>query len=152
MTAEFDQQAAHRFFSAHCFNAAWGLIDKDAWSEDDRVQMLARAMASVWHWSQRPDNEPQNRSIGYWQVSRVFALLGYGEPARWFGQLCLENSRQEEPFFLGYAYECLARAAALCGEPEEAKRCLDEAARLAESISDESERQQLLADLKTISA
>jgi hypothetical protein len=152
MNAEFDQQAAHRFFSAHCFNAAWELIDQDSRSDDDRAQMLSCAMASLWHWSQRPDDEPRNRSIGYWQVSRVYALLGYGEPARWFAQLCLETSRNEAPFFLGYAYECLARAAALCGESEEARRCLDEAAQLAESIADESDRQQLLADLKTISA
>jgi hypothetical protein len=28
MSANFDLAAAHKYFSAHCFNAAWDLIEK----------------------------------------------------------------------------------------------------------------------------
>lgn len=152
MADAFDSQTAHRHFSAQCFNAAWDLIDKPSRTEDERAQMLACAMASLWHWMQRPDATPRNLSIGYWQVSRVFSLLGFGEPARWYARLCLENSRQEPPFYLGYAYESLARASAVCGQTDEAQRSLFEAQRLAESVEEEAERQQLLSDLKTILA
>lgn len=150
MVGEFDVNAGHHFFSVQCFNAAWDLIDKSPRAAADDAQMLAAAAASLWHWLQRPDVTLRNRSIGYWQVSRVFAMLGYGEPARSFARLCLENSREEEPFYLAYAYECLGRAAALCGERDEANDCVMEAIRLAELVQDESSRQQLLADLQTI--
>ncbi len=150
MAGEFDVNAGHRFFSAQCFNTAWDLIDKSTRSAADDAHMLAAAAASLWHWLQRPDVTPRNRSIGYWQVSRVLAMLGYGEPARSFARLCLESSREEEPFYLAYAYECLGRAASLCGEHGEARSCVEEATRLAELIQDESSRRQLQADLQTL--
>jgi hypothetical protein len=150
MAGEFDLNAGHRFFSAQCFNAAWDLIDKSARSAADDAQMLAAAGASLWHWLQRPDVTPRNRSVGYWQVSRVLAMLGYGEPARSFARLCLESSRGEEPFYLAYAYECLGRAASLCGEHGEARSCVDLATRLAELVQDDSSRLTLQADLQTI--
>ncbi len=66
----------HRYFSAQCFNRAWELIRRIDRTELESEQMLLLAQASLWHWTQRPDCTPRNLSIGYWQLSRVFALLG----------------------------------------------------------------------------
>jgi hypothetical protein len=36
----FDISAAHKYFAAHCFNAAWDLIDKPGrTAEDDRMMV-----------------------------------------------------------------------------------------------------------------
>jgi hypothetical protein len=74
--ADFDADQAHRHFSASCFNLAWELIDKPDRTAEDDEQMVRLAQASLWHWTQRSDCTDKNLSIGYWQVSRVCALLG----------------------------------------------------------------------------
>lgn len=151
MQASFDLAAAHKFFSATCFNRAWTYIEKPERTADDNEQMLALAHASVWHWRQREDCQPRNLSIGYWQLSRVYALIRHAERAAHYGELCLAVSTDEPPFFLAYAHEALARAAALQGDPRMMSEHLAEARRLGELVKDPEDRQLLLADLETIS-
>ena len=110
MPPNFDTAAAHRFFAANCFNAVWELLDKPDRTDEDDEQMIALAHASVWHWTQREDRLPRNLSVGYWQLSRVYAILGHGERARHYGNLSLAAAQEEEPFYLGYAHEALARS------------------------------------------
>jgi tetratricopeptide (TPR) repeat protein len=151
-STDLDQQAAHRYFSVECFNRAWDLIDKDDRSKDDDDEMLQLGMVSLWHWKQRPDCSEQNLSIGYWQVSRIFSLLEQGENALHYGQLCLQASQGDSvpPFYLGYAYEALARAEKVSGNGEKADDYLQQARDLAKKIEDLEEMNLLMADLKTI--
>ncbi|MCC9606721.1 hypothetical protein LOC68_16440 [Blastopirellula sp. JC732] len=146
----FDKSLAHRHFAAHCFNSTWDLIDKTERTKEEEVQMLLRAAASVWHWTEREDCTPKNLSIGYWQLSRVFALIGEGSLATRFGQMCLEASPADDPFLVGYAYECLARAATVLGDKGEMQHCLAEANLRASHVGDDDNRAALLADLATI--
>jgi hypothetical protein len=147
-----DVQQAHRYFSAHCFNRAWDYIDKtDRTPEDDRT-MLQLALASLWHWTQRDDRKPENLSVGYWQVSRVYALLKLPGPARTYGQLSLDEAQTEGvgPFYLGYAYEALARAESVAGERAKAEDYLSRARAAAEKVAEARDQKALLADLATI--
>ncbi len=114
--------------------------------------MIQLALASLWHWSQRDDCTPLNLSAGYWQASRVYALLGRAQNAGRYGQLALEASQQGEPapFYTDYAYEGLARAAAVAGDREQTEAYLALARQSAGQIADPEERNWLLADLKTI--
>ena len=148
----FELNDAHRYFSEECFNRAWDFIDKSARSPEEDQSMLLLGMASLWHWTHRPDVTPANLSIGYWQVSRIFALLGLVEEARQYGQLCLVASQGEgcQPFHLGYAYEALARAETLAGENSKAGEYLRLARQASEKISGSEDRKQLLDDLATI--
>src|SRR4030042_3644835 len=82
----FDLVESHRPFSAHCFNAAWSIIDKADRTREDDEAMLHAAHASAWHWAHRPDRTPTNRSVGYWQLSRGYALVGDGVSARRDGE------------------------------------------------------------------
>lgn len=148
---DLDLPAAHKHFSAACFNGVWGLIDKPDRSPDDDRAMVSMAHASVYHWQQRPDCTSRNLSIGYWLLSRVYALLGEADNARQYGRLCLSHSQNEEPFYLGYAYEALARAEALAGNSEEADKNLATARDLALKITDNTEREMLEADLNALS-
>src|SRR4030042_4915474 len=130
---DFDLQAAHKYFSAECFNRAWDYIDKPGRKSNEGDMMLSLSLASLWHWTQREDCTPTNLSIGYWQVSRVYALLQQAESARRYGELCLEASGAEGvlPFFPGYAYEGLARAECVAGDQDKMENYLIQAHQVA---------------------
>lgn len=149
-TASFDLAQAHRWFATDCFNRVWTLLDKPDRTPDECERMVSLAHASLAHWRERADCTPQNLSIGYWQVSRVYAVLGQVESARNYGRLCLNASGAEPPFFLGYAHEALARAEQLAGNTSAARRHLAEAHRLAALVPDAEERRALENDLATL--
>jgi hypothetical protein len=144
---ELDLAAAHRHFSVTCFNAAWDLIDHPDRGASDDEQLLLRAMASLWHWTQREDRTEANLAIGHWLVSRAYALLGQAENARRHASKSLDHCGGSGPFYSGYAYEALARAESLGGNPALKAGYLERARRLAGEVTDPRERDLLLADL-----
>jgi hypothetical protein len=142
-----DIAAAHKYFAAHCFNAAWDLIEKpDRTPEDDR-RMVALNHASIYHWLNRPDCEPRRLSVGYWQASRIQALLGNAAEARSLAEVCLEYSVGQAPFFLGYAHEAMARAAKIAGNSGEAAKQLALAKEQTALVSRREDRELLQNDL-----
>jgi hypothetical protein len=149
---DFDHQAAHKYFSAHCFNSAWDLIDKSERTPEEDEEMIRLSLASQFHWTQREDFTSTSASIGFWQTSRIYALLSQVDNARRYGQLCLNASQGDEipPFYLGYAYEALARAEAVGGNEREMNSFLDKANAAAERIEEADEKKMLLDDLDTI--
>ena len=149
---DFDLQAAHKYFAAYCFNSAWDLIEKPDRTPEEDQQMIRLSLASQWHWTQRDDYTRKNASIGTWQVSRVYAILGEADNARRYGQLCLETSDSEEiePFYLGYAYEALARAESVAGNHEKMNAYLIRARQAASQVKKAENRKWLEDDLDTI--
>jgi hypothetical protein len=149
---DFDLTAAHKYFSAECFNRTWDFIDKPNRTTSEADLMLHLAMASLWHWTQREDCTPTNLSIGYWQVSRVYALLRQADNARHYGELCLKASQEEGvlPYYSGAAYEALARAELVAGNQEQMEKHLVLAHQVAASLTDPEEKKMLLTDLATI--
>lgn len=131
----FDIDHANQYFSTHCFNAAWELLEKRDRTSDDDEQMARLAQASLWHWTQRADCSDENLSIGSWQISRIYAVLGEAGNARKYAQLCLDNAPADDAFCLGYAYEALARAEAIADNHERAKQFLAESWRHSESVT-----------------
>jgi hypothetical protein len=148
----FDLASAHHYFAAECFNSAWGLIDKPQRTPVEDEQLLLRAFASFYHWTQRADCTPENRSISLWQISRVYAVLGQVENARRYAAQCLSESASPDlpPFCLGYAYEAMARAEMMAGNIPRMQHCLAEAHKITERMTDEEARTNLLNDLATI--
>jgi hypothetical protein len=98
--------------------------------------MLLLTFASQWHRSQREDCAPTNASVGYWQITRVFAILGQADNARRYGRLSLEALKGETglPFYFGYAYEALARAEMVAGDGPKMKEYLAGARESAENV------------------
>lgn len=82
----------------------------------------------------------------------MYALLGEADNARQYGRLCLTHSQNEEPFYLGYAYEALARAEFLAGNRNIAEEVLILARVQAAKVSDAGEREMLRNDLETLKA
>jgi len=150
--SDIDIDAAHRYFAADCFNKAWDLIDKSDRTPQEDEQMIRLSMTSIWHWTQRDDCTDKNMSIGYWQTARIFAILGAAELARKYGNLCLSHSEGEDtgPFFLGYAYEALARAEAVAGNDQEKDEYITLARQAADAVSDTDSKKALLDDLATV--
>jgi hypothetical protein len=151
-TPQFDISLAHRHFSADCFNRTWTLIEKaDRTAEDDEAMILC-ALASLWHWTQRPDCADVNLSVGHWQVSRVYALGGQGANAMRYARRSLVLAVGASPFYIGYAHEAVARAAALLGDETTFQSHLAEATNCAAALTDESERAPLQQDLRALAA
>jgi hypothetical protein len=48
--ADFDLVAAHKYFSAWCFNRAWDLIEKPDRTEAEIRLMATLSHASIFHW------------------------------------------------------------------------------------------------------
>ena len=154
MTAEselpFDAQLAHRYFASNCFNLTWSLMERaDRSSQEDEAMVLA-ATASLWHWTQRDDCTPQNLSIGHWQVSRVYALVGQGQNAMRHAIRSLQLAGGLSPFYEGYSYEAVARAASLLGDQSQFEAACGCATKLLAQITDDGERQALSDDLKSL--
>lgn len=143
--------AAHHHFSAEFFNLTWELIEKEERSSEGTERMISMSHASLAHWRMRHDCTARNLSIGYWQLSRVYAVAGQADNASHYGQLCLELSGQEPPFYIAYAHESLGRAAKLKGDKALLDFHLAEAGRWASQVSDPEEKKMLDDDLDRLS-
>ncbi len=112
--------------------------------------MLHAAHASRYHWGRV--GTPRNLSIAEWQISRVYAVLGRAEPARFHAVRALETARRGGlgRFYVAYAFEALARAAASAGDRPARERYLRKARRIGATVRDRDDRRMLLEDLATI--
>ncbi|MEO8935976.1 MAG: hypothetical protein ABI277_11390 [Burkholderiaceae bacterium] len=150
--AAFDEAAAHAFFSKACFNLAWDLIEKSERSAADDERMIQLNQASLWHWTQRVDCTDRNRSVGYWQASRIRAIVGHADEAERYARLCMDCSAALAPFYRAYAHEALARAALSRGDEATCRTNAIQARVLVQAIVDDNERELVLADLETLGA
>ena len=146
----FDLEAAHRYFAVNCFNKAWDLIEKIGRTPEDDRLMTALNQASIFHWLNRLDCTPENLSVGFWQASRIQALLGITTEAKRHAETSLSYSHGLEPFYVAYAYEALGRAEILAGESAKARDYLESARRHAASIENKDDQTMLLRDLDSL--
>lgn len=147
----FDINEGHVYFSVRAFNRAWDYIEQgDQRSTEEDLTMLNTAMASLWHWTQREDVKPENLSVGYWQVSRVFNLLNQPNNARIYGLQALKYAEGLEPFFKAYAYETLARAEMLASNRVIMMVYLEKAREMTNLVTEEEDKQLLLKDLESL--
>jgi hypothetical protein len=142
----------HRKFAVDLFNHTWDLLEASQRSEDDDLDMLASALASLHHW--RQVGEPKNLSVSDWQVSRVLAVLDHPDAAARFGRRALRLAEDHDlgPFYEGYAHEALARAAALAGDDVSRDGHLATARDLMSRVDKKGEADVLAADLAEIAA
>lgn len=132
------------------FNQTWALIEKESRSPDEDDRMIHMAHASRFHWDSVGDD--QNRAIGEWQCSRVYATLGRAEPALHHARRCLHYADRPgaKVWLVASAHEGLARAQAVAGDFEAARDSRDRAIALAETIGDSEERKIVIADIDTL--
>lgn len=140
----------HRKIGAHLFNYTWSLLDRGKYTAEEADEMLHAAHASRYHWGSA--GGPLQRSIGEWQISRVYAVLGRPEPATYHARRALEIAVRHRlsSFYVAYGHEALARARQVAGDAQATLRHLRVAQRLGSKVRDADDRRMLLEDLNTI--
>ena len=117
-------RAQHRTIGGDLFNYTWSHLAQKDRTKSETDEKLHAAHASRYHWGRA--GTPRNVSIGEWQISRVYSVLGRSEPALYHGRRALEIARRSSlgSFYVAYAYEAMVRAAAAAEESREKNRYL----------------------------
>ena len=136
-----------RRIAVELFNETWAMLERPDRDAEEDLRMLHAAHASRFHWGEI--GEPVNLARGEWQCSRVYAVLGRAEPARFHAERCLElcEANGIGDLDLAYAHEALARAERLAGDEEAVRRHLDDARAAATRIAEAEDREHFLRDL-----
>jgi hypothetical protein len=132
----------HRNLGIELFNKTWELMDKPGRAPAEDATMLEFAHASAYHWSFCGTLVNQQRS--YWQISRVYAVLGIPDACLLFAKLCRESTEsginEMEDFDIAFSFEALARAYALNGELKKTAEMFKSAVEAGKLIKDEEDR------------
>ncbi|HEX8304304.1 MAG TPA: hypothetical protein VF612_05460 [Jatrophihabitans sp.] len=148
-----DEILDHRAIGIDLFNRTWDLMGKQDRTVEEDDAMLHMAHASAHHWrAEGAGATAENLARSEWQVSRVYTVLGRGEPAGYHARRCLEICQANGigDWDLAFAYEALARAASVAGDLAAADSWAEQARRAAEDIVEDEDRDAVLADLATI--
>jgi len=140
----------HRNQAAGLFNQVWRLLEKKRRTQAEDDAMIHAAHASRYHWS--VVGRPIQLAIGEWQVSHVYAVLKRPEPSAYHARRCLALCRENRigDFPLAFAYEALARSAAIAGRPRDRDRFLRQARAAGAHIREGDDRNLFFSDLATI--
>lgn len=141
----------HRKFAIDLFNQVWDLLDKGERTQEENDRMLHAAHASRYHWGEI--GTPLERERGEWQISRVYAVLNRPEGAVYHAGRCLEicEANGIEDFDLAFAYEALARAHAVAGEPDRSREYIRLGEQAGEKIEEKDNREYFSSELQTVS-
>ena len=152
--AQILEPAEHRRLGVELFNKTWTLVRKSDRTREDDDEMVHCAHASAYHWFQVGTQAHRARSE--WQCSRVYTVLGLGEPALRHARRCLELVQgapgEMEDWDLAAAHEALARAYSTAGHADEARTHVELGRAALAQIADDEDRDQLEADFATIPA
>ena len=139
--------AARRQLAVDLFNHVWTLIETPDRTPQQDVEMIHAAHASRHHWGEV--GTPVNFARGEWQVSRVYSVLGRGEPALVHARLCLDTCVEYGigDFDIAYAHEAMARAYRVLGDQAESTAHAEEARRAAAGIADPEDCEHAMEDI-----
>ncbi len=143
--------ATRRALAVGLFNHTWTLLEKADRSAAETDEMIHAAHASRYHWGEV--GEAANLGRGEWQCSRVYAVLGRGEPALWHARRCVEITEanaDREDWDLAAAYEAMARALAVSGELRGAAEWKAKAEEALSAIAEDEDRDLIGQDIASL--
>lgn len=145
-----EEDDIHRKRAIHLFNETWDLIDMKDRTRDEDSQMLEKAYASLYHW--RQVGTKINLVRGYWQVSRVHAILGQGDAAYFYGISGVELCEAEGfgDFDRAFAYESVARAEKCRGNSESMDSWFERGQVASENIAKDQDKKYFLSELVSV--
>ena len=143
-------QEDERNLAVSLFNRVWELMEKPGRSRDEDDEMVHAAHASRYHWG--IVGEAEHRARGEWQISRVYTVLGRGEPAIAHARRCLEICSQHGigDWDIAYAYEALARAYKTAHQATEARKYKKLARAAGDMITEVEDREHFDEDFATL--
>lgn len=151
--ASHEKAIDHRALGIELFNSTWDLLDLAERTVEQDNAMVHMVHASAHHWRcEGTGATANNLARSEWQVSRVYSVLGRGEPATYHARRCLEICRANGigDWDLAYAYEALARAAGVAGDLEGARGWAEQAQQALAHVAEEADRRLLTQDLATL--
>jgi hypothetical protein len=139
-----------RQLGVELFNFVWSLLDRTDRTAELDLEMLHAAHASRHHWGKV--GNAQHLSVGEWQISRVYATLGRAEPAMFHAVRAVEYSEREgvAAFAKAWAFEAVARAAALQGDLASMNHNILCAREFAPQLEGDEDRRRLADDLESV--
>jgi hypothetical protein len=144
-------RATERQLAVDLFNRVWTLLGKAERTPEEDDELLHAAHASRYHWIAA--GTTINAARGEWQCSRVYSVLARPEPALHHARRALElctAADDAEDWDVPFAYEALARAHAVAGDTDEARRYVELSREAAAEIVEDDDREMVLADLATV--
>ncbi len=141
----------HKYFAIELNNTSWEFIDRDGeLSEDEASNLVSRAHASLFHWSQI--GEQVNLARGHYLVSRAYVVAGNHPEALRHSTLSLNICKANDlvDFDLAFAYEAMARAQQIGKNFECQKLFLGLAKKAGKEIVGEEDREVFFGSLKTV--
>lgn len=144
------EQEAHKKFAVNAFNLVWAFLDKKERTPEEDDQMVNAAHASRFHWGEI--GTPLEFERGEWQISRVYSVLNRSEEAKYHAKRCLDICQKNQigDFDIAFAYEAMARSAAVDGQGEEAEKYIQLAREAGEKIEEQGNKDYFFGELKTI--
>ena len=146
--------ATHRRIGVALFNHTWTLLEKPDRTPAEIDEMIHAAHASRFHWERAEGRRTVNLARGEWQCSRVYAVLGRGEPAVWHAKRCLTYvdaaGEDVDAWDAAAAYEALSRAYAVAGDRAAATDWKARAVVATAAIADKDEREIIENDIATL--
>lgn len=146
--------ASHRRLGVALFNHVWTLLETTDRTAAQDDEMIHAAHASRFHWSRAEGRRTVNLARGEWQCSRVYAVLGRGEPALWHAQRSLgyvaQAGEDRDDWDLAAASEAMARACAISGDAAAAADWKAKATAALDDIADMDDREIIENDIATL--
>lgn len=143
-------QDNNKSIAIELFNQTWNLIEKKDKNQSEIDRMINAVHATRYHWEIA--GEAVNIARGEWLISRVYALLGRGEPCWYHASRCLALTLENDlkDFDLAFAYESRARAAMINKDKVEAAKYLTLAQDAGELIANPDDKDYFFSELKTL--
>ena len=140
----------HHKQAVDCFNATWDLLDSKDRTKEDNFKMIHTAHASRFHWGEI--GTPLEFQRGEWQISRVYSVLGLGEPALFHAQHCHDICTEKEivDFDMAFACEALARAHHVLGNSGKRDIFIEMARVASDEIQGKEDKEYFLSELDSI--
>jgi hypothetical protein len=142
---------AHKEFAKGANGQVWQLLGRSERSPAENEEMEFAAFASLYHWLYV--GTEVHRQRGEWLIAHVYTVLGNANLAIKHASRCLglteEYKGQMEDFDIAYAYEGVARANALGGDGEVARKYLEMAKAAGEAIADSQSKEIFVGDLES---
>jgi hypothetical protein len=143
----------HREMGVDLFNQVWTLLEAPDRSSTEDDEMVHAAHASRWHWSRAGQlGGPQQAAVGEWQCSRVYAVLGRGEPAVHHARasLAICDAAGLGDWVRAAALEAMARALRAAGDADAARELLAQARAALANVARDDDREVIENDLQQL--
>ena len=144
--------ATHRALGVGLYNHSWDLLEMEGRTPAQDDEMLETAYASAYHW--RFVGHAANAARSHWILSRVYAVLGRGEPSLHHARRCVSildaGGEGIKDWDRAAAAEAMARALAVSGDLAQAAEWKAKAIAATNAISDEHDRAPIEGDIATL--